>query len=146
MYRGRRVAVVIPAYNVAPQIAGVVKGITDFVDEIVVVDDASIDQTAQIVAGLSDARLTLLRHDRNQGVGAAMCTGFRLALERGAEIVVKMDGDGQMDPAALPTLLEPIVADGYAYAKGNRFLCEDALRETSTSSFVSQPLRATFTP
>lgn len=129
MYRGRRVAVVIPAYNVAPQIAGVVKGIPDFVDEIVVVDDASIDQSAQIVAGLSDARLTLLRHDRNQGVGAAMCTGFRLALERGAEIVVKMDGDGQMDPAALPALLEPIVADGYDYAKGNRFLCEDALRE-----------------
>ena len=128
MYKGRRVAVVIPAFNVAPHIAAVIGGVPDFVDDVVVVDDAARDDTARIVEGLRDARVTLVRHAVNQGVGAAMVTGFRLALERGADVVVKMDGDGQMDPAQLPALLEPIVFEGYAYAKGNRFLDEDSLR------------------
>jgi len=69
----------------------------------------------------------MVRHAENQGVGGAIVTGFRLALDRGADIVVKMDGDGQMDPSFLPSLLDPIAVEGYAYAKGNRFLCEDRL-------------------
>ena len=129
MYSGRRIAVVIPAFNVAPQIAGVIEGMPEFVDDIIVVDDAATDETAQIVRGLRDARLTLVQHAANQGVGGAMVTGFRWAMERGADIVVKMDGDGQMDPAFLPALLNPIVQEGYAYAKGNRFLGEDGLQD-----------------
>ena len=129
MYKGRRVAVVIPAYNVAPQIVGVVNGIPDFIDDIIVVEDAATDGTAELVRGLRERRLTLVQHALNQGVGAATVTGFRLALDRGADLVVKMDGDGQMDPEFLPSLLEPIVSEGYAYAKGNRFLCEDSLRD-----------------
>ena len=129
MYQGRRVAVVIPAFNVAQQIVSVIQEIPPYIDDIIVVDDASKDGTAQLVRGLSEPRLTLLQHTANQGVGGAMTTGFRAALERGAEIVVKMDGDGQMDPAILPALLDPIVKEGYAYAKGNRFLAEEGLRE-----------------
>ena len=129
MYKGRRVAVVIPAYNVAPQIARVIEGIPEFIDDILVVEDAATDQTARIVQALSEPRLTLVQHAVNQGVGGATVTGFRLALERGADIIVKMDGDGQMDPELLPSLLEPIVSEGFAYAKGNRFLREDALRD-----------------
>lgn len=122
MYRETRVHVVIPAYNVAPRIAAVLKSVPDFVDAITVVDDASRDATADAARGAGDPRVRVLRHDVNQGVGAAMVTGFADALAAGEGIVVKMDGDGQMDPAMLPRLLDPIVEGRCGYAKGNRFL------------------------
>lgn len=122
MYRETRVHVVIPAYNVAPRIAAVLKSVPDFVDAITVVDDASRDGTADAARGAGDPRVQVLRHDVNQGVGAAMVTGFADALAAGEGIVVKMDGDGQMDPAMLPRLLDPIVEGRCGYAKGNRFL------------------------
>jgi len=130
------VAVVVPAWNVAKQIAGVLAGMPELVDEIIVVEDAGSDDTARIVRASSDPRLTLVEHAVNQGVGGATLSGFRAALERGADVVVKMDGDGQMDPAFLPALLEPIVSEGFAYAKGNRFLREDALRDMPTIRLV----------
>lgn len=133
MSSGKRVAVVVPAYNVAPHIAGVIQGIPEFIDNIFVVEDAGTDETAQVVRGLSDPRLTMVQHAENQGVGAAMVTGFRLALDRGADVVVKMDGDGQMDPGFLPSLLNPVVLEGYAYAKGNRFLWEGVSSSTWSS-------------
>jgi glycosyltransferase involved in cell wall biosynthesis len=122
VYRETRVHVVIPAYNVAPRIAAVLKSVPDFVDAITVVDDASRDATADAARGAGDPRVRVLRHDVNQGVGAAMVTGFADALAAGEGIVVKMDGDGQMDPAMLPRLLDPIVEGRCGYAKGNRFL------------------------
>lgn len=128
MYRQRKVAVVIPAYNVARHVEGVIKDIPEFVDDIIVVDDASTDATADVLHTVQDSRLTVLHHSVNQGVGAAMATGFRVALERGAQVVVKLDGDGQMDPHYIPALLDPILLDGHAYAKGNRFLNEEELR------------------
>ena len=136
MYKGRRVAVVIPAYDVAAQIAGVIGGVPAFVDDLIVVDDAARDPTAAIVAGLRDPRVSLVRHERNRGVGAAVVTGFRAALERGADLVVQVDGDGQMDPEQLPALLEPIVSEGCAYAKGNRFLHVEALRAMPRARLV----------
>lgn len=79
------------------------KGIPDFVDEIIVVDDASTDETAEVLHDLEDSRLAVVGHPVNQDVGGAMVTGFCRALESGAQLVVKMDGDGQMD-SALPRL------------------------------------------
>jgi glycosyltransferase involved in cell wall biosynthesis len=116
------VHVVIPAYNVASRIAAVLKSVPDFVDAITVVDDASRDGTADAARDAGDPRVQVLRHDVNRGVGAAMVTGFADALAAGDGIVVKMDGDGQMDPAMLPRLLDPIVEGRCGYAKGNRFL------------------------
>jgi len=116
------VHVVIPAYNVAPRIVAVLKSVPDFVDAITVVDDASRDGTADAARAAGDPRVQVLRHDVNRGVGAAMVTGFADALASGDGIVVKMDGDGQMDPAMLPRLLDPIVEGRCGYAKGNRFL------------------------
>jgi glycosyltransferase involved in cell wall biosynthesis len=136
VYQGRRIFVVIPAYNVAPHVATVIKGIPEFVDGIVVVEDASTDDTADVLRGIQETRVILRVHERNQGVGGAMVTGFRTALEAGADIVVKMDGDGQMDPACLARLLDPIVGGGYTYAKGNRFLSEDALRHMPRTRFL----------
>lgn len=122
MYRETRVHIVIPAYNVADRIGAVVKAIPDYVDAITLVDDASRDGTVEAALAASDRRLRVVRHDANQGVGAAMVTGFRDALLDGDGIVVKMDGDGQMDPALLTRLLDPIVDGRCGYTKGNRFL------------------------
>ena len=117
------VAVVIPAYNVAREIAGVLHALPSFVRHVIVVDDGSQDGTSQAVARVAaqQPRITLLRHAENQGVGGAMATGFRCALRLGAQVVAKIDGDGQMSPDDLPALLAPLMRGEADYAKGNRF-------------------------
>ena len=122
-FRKYEIAAVVPAYRVEGEIAGVLHGLPSYIRHIVVVDDASPDSTSDIVAALAkrDRRIILLRHDHNQGVGGAMVTGFRKALELGAQIVVKVDGDGQMDVSHLPELLLPLIEGKVDYAKGNRF-------------------------
>jgi len=116
-------AVVIPAYNAAAHIEEVVRSVPAFVRQVIVVDDASRDQTATVVARVAeqDSRVMLVRHPQNQGVGGAMATGFRTALAADAQIVVKMDADGQMSPDYLPSLLEPLIRGEADFAKGNRF-------------------------
>lgn len=118
------IAVVIPAFRTERHIRDVVATIPDFVSLIVVVDDRSPDQTAAIVTAMQriDARIVLHRHEQNQGVGGAVISGYRIARERGADVVVKMDGDGQMDPEQLGRLVDPILRGQADYAKGNRFL------------------------
>jgi len=126
MLEGARIAVVVPAHNEELLIASVLDGIPSFVDVVVVVDDASDDRTASIVAGHRDRRVRLLRHAVNRGVGAAIASGYRAAHRQGADIVAVMAGDGQMDPLDLPNVLRPLL-DGVAdYAKGNRLRHPDA--------------------
>ena len=127
MYRGRSIGVVIPAYNVERSIRKVVEGVPSWVDRIIVVDDASRDGTLREARSIPATNLIVLHHDVNQGVGGAMVTGFRRALDEGVKIAVKMDGDGQMDPGYLPVLLDAVTIQGYDYAKGNRFLHTAAL-------------------
>jgi glycosyltransferase involved in cell wall biosynthesis len=120
MFRDLRIAVVIPAFNESAKIAATVRSVPGFVDDIFVIDDASSDDTSAR-AQATDRSVEVVRHDENRGVGAAIATGYRLALTAGADIAVVMAGDGQMDPEDLPSLLAPI-ADGTAdYVKGNRF-------------------------
>jgi glycosyltransferase involved in cell wall biosynthesis len=120
MFRDLRIAVVIPAFNESAKIAATVRSVPGFVDDIFVIDDASSDDTSARAAA-TDRAVEVVRHDENRGVGAAIATGYRLALGAGADIAVVMAGDGQMDPDDLPSLLAPI-ADGHAdYVKGNRF-------------------------
>jgi glycosyltransferase involved in cell wall biosynthesis len=121
MYKGSRIAVVVPAFNEAGKIAATLRSIPGFVDHVIMVDDASVDATFRI-AGKSQRRgLQLVRHDRNQGVGAAIGTGYLAALELGAEVVAVMAGDSQMDPADLANVIDPVVTKRADYAKGNRF-------------------------
>jgi dolichol-phosphate mannosyltransferase len=127
MYRDTRIHVVIPAYNVEPLIGAVLKGLPDFVDTVTVVDDGSRDGTQEAIGRVGDARVTVLRRPQNEGVGAAMVAGFRHALGLPDGIIVKMDGDGQMDPEDLPRLLDPIIEGRCEYAKGNRFLFDRQL-------------------
>ena len=125
---GMKVAVVIPAYRAADSIQKVIEGIPQWIDAIYVVDDASPDDTAGRARGASDPRVRLISHEVNRGVGGAMVTGYRAAANDGIEICVKMDADGQMDPAYLPQLVEPLVAGHADYTKGNRFHDAAALR------------------
>ncbi|HUK90244.1 MAG TPA: glycosyltransferase family 2 protein [Blastocatellia bacterium] len=129
MYKGHEITTVVPAHNEAAHVGSVIKGMPEFVDRIIVVDDCSQDRTAQIAAETGDSRVTVLRLPVNLGVGGAMAAGYKKALESGSGIVVKMDGDGQMPPEYLHDLLDAIVELGFDYAKGNRFLTGESLRE-----------------
>lgn len=117
----RSVAVVIPAYRVGAAVRDVIVRVPALVRHIIVVDDASPDNLREVLAGVSDPRLIVISHEVNQGVGGAMKTGFKKALELGADIIVKIDGDGQMDPALVPQFVEPIVSGEADFTKGNRF-------------------------
>lgn len=127
MYRDQRIIVAIPAFRAEATIAEVVQTLPAFVDTIIVVDDASPDRTFEVASALVEPRLIILRHAQNRGVGAAMCSAYERALELGCDIVVKMDSDGQMDPARLAELLDAMINGNYDYAKGNRFLHRGAL-------------------
>ena len=122
-FRKFTLAVIIPAYQVADKIESVLEDLPEYLSDIIVVDDASRDNTAELVRAFAehDRRIVLIRHDHNQGVGGAMVTGFRKALELGAQVVVKIDGDHQMDPAQIPTLVTPLIEGKADYVKGNRF-------------------------
>jgi dolichol-phosphate mannosyltransferase len=127
VFLGRRVFVVIPCYNVASHIGDVLASIPEYVDGIVAVDDKSPDDTHAVLTQSTDPRLDIVRHAQNRGVGGAMITGFTRAAELDAEIMVKVDGDGQMDLSYLPALLDPLITQGYLYAKGNRLVDRKAL-------------------
>lgn len=122
-FRKYRIAAVIPAYRVETDIQAVLRGLPAYIKHIIVVDDASPDSTADLVTASAkkDKRVALIRHHQNQGVGGAMITGFKKALELGAQVVVKLDGDGQMDPAYIPSLVSPLIQGKADYTKGNRF-------------------------
>lgn len=124
------ITAVIPAYKVEKQIEQTLASLPDFIREIIVVDDASPDSTSEIVARVQtrDARIRLVRHDVNQGVGGAMLTGFKEALKGSTQVVLKVDGDGQMSGYDPRALLEPLILGRADYAKGNRFRDFNALK------------------
>jgi glycosyltransferase involved in cell wall biosynthesis len=116
------ISVVIPCFRVSKQILAVLAAIPAECDAVYVVDDACPEGSGDTVeAECHDRRVRVLRHEQNQGVGGATLTGYRAALADGATIIVKLDGDGQMDPALIPRLLQPILAGEADYSKGNRF-------------------------
>jgi glycosyltransferase involved in cell wall biosynthesis len=124
-----QLAVVIPSYRVSRQIMGVLAAIPSEVTRIYVVDDGCPESTGSLVERQNaDSRVQVLRHEVNAGVGAAVVTGYRQAMAEGMEIVVKIDGDGQMDPRLIPLFIKPIVDGRADYTKGNRFYSLDLLR------------------
>jgi len=116
-----KIAVVIPAYQVENEIVDVINSIPDFIMSIIIIDDASPIPVGGITSHLTDTRIRLIRHEENQGVGGAMVTGYKKAIEMGADIIVKVDGDGQMDPKYIPLLVQPLIDGEADYCKGNRF-------------------------
>lgn len=131
MYRGKSIAVTVPAYNEETQIGRVLETMPGFVDHIIVVDDCSKDATVETVNLYKEnnSKIILLQHIDNQGVGGAIATGYKWARNHDIDIAVVMAGDGQMDPDDLPAILDPVVLDEVDYTKGNRLISGDAYRK-----------------
>jgi glycosyltransferase involved in cell wall biosynthesis len=126
MVEGKRVAVVVPAYEEELLVAETLRGIPAFVDRIYVVDDASRDATVERAREVGDPRVEVIVHERNGGVGAAIATGYRRALEQGIDVTCVMAADNQMDPAELIDLVLPVSRGEVDYAKANRLFSGEA--------------------
>jgi glycosyltransferase involved in cell wall biosynthesis len=136
MLLGARVLVVVPAYDEAPRIVRVLRSMPAFVDRVVVVDDASGDDTAARARAVDDPRIEVMVHPTNRGVGSAIASGYRHALTIAGEpndAFAVMAGDGQMDPDDLHTVVEPVARGEADYVKGNRFLAPDVARAMPAS-------------
>ena len=131
MYNNKLVAVVVPCYNEESQIEQVIATIPDYIDAIVVIDDVSRDNTVKVIkhAQQSNSKVVLIKHDKNQGVGGAIASGYKWARDNNMDIAVVMAGDGQMDPDELPKLIEPIVNGETDYTKTNRLFYGDAFNQ-----------------
>jgi len=147
MYKGKRVGVVIPAYNEGTQIGRVIGTMPDYIDEIVIIDDKSTDETAKIVTGYQKRypKITLILHQENRGVGGAMATGYKYARDQGFDVAVRMDGDGQMDPGDLPDLLDPVITGKTDYAKGNRLFTGEAYKKIPKVRYFGNAFLSLFT-
>jgi len=125
MYREHTIGVVVPAYNESELIGETLASIPEYVDAVYAIDDASTDDTADIIENFDDPRIVFIHHEKNSGVGAAIVSGYKRALEDGIDIAAVMAGDNQMDPEQLPHLLDPIIEDRADYTKGNRLLSSE---------------------
>ncbi len=126
MLDGKRVAVVVPAHDEEALIGGTLAGIPEFVDRIYVVDDDSHDATAARAKEAADPRVEVISHPQNEGVGAAIVTGYRRALAEGIDVACVMAADGQMDPADLERIAAPVARGEVDYAKANRLFTGQA--------------------
>jgi len=117
-----KIAVVIPSYKVTKHILSVIDSLDQSISLIYVVDDCCPDKSGEFVKEKrNDTRIKVLKHSKNQGVGGAVLTGYNAALSDGADIIIKIDGDGQMDANQIPKMIQPILDGEADYTKGNRF-------------------------
>ena len=126
MLEGKRVAVVVPAHDEEALIGGTLAGIPEFVDRVYVVDDSSQDATAERAQEVGDPRVEVISHAQNEGVGAAIVTGYRRALAEGIDVACVMAADGQMDPGDLERIAAPVARGEVDYAKANRLFTGQA--------------------
>lgn len=147
MYQNKLIALVIPSYNEEQNIASVISGIPAFVDHIVVVDDASKDNTTEVVRNLSNdnKRLVLLQNSKNLGCGGALATGYKWAIENNIDIAVRMDGDGQMDANDIDRLVEPIANGEVDYTKANRLFSGEAYEKIPRVRFYGNAILSLLT-
>jgi glycosyltransferase involved in cell wall biosynthesis len=147
MYQNKQIAVILPSYNEAQNIASVISAIPSFVDHIVVVDDASKDNTAEVVKNLSNEnkRLVLLQNSKNLGCGGALAMGYKWAIENSIDIAVRMDGDGQMDANDIERLIDPIVKGEVDYTKANRLFSGEAYEKIPRVRFYGNAILSLLT-
>jgi glycosyltransferase involved in cell wall biosynthesis len=142
---GKRVAVVVPAHDEEALIAGTLAAVPDFVDRIYVVDDASTDATAERAQTAGNPRVEVIRHGSNEGVGAAIVTGYRQALQEDIDVVCVMAGDGQMDPDDLETLAGAVARGEVDYAKANRLVTGQAWNLIPRSRYLGNAVLSLLT-
>ena len=145
MLEGKSIAVVVPAYREEELIGATLGGIPGFVDRIYVVDDASPDATGERARTFGDSRVSVLTHERNEGVGAAIVTGYDGALADGVDVVCVMAGDNQMDPGELETLVRPVARGEVDYAKANRLFTGEAWRVIPRHRYVGNAILSLLT-
>jgi len=128
MYEEKTVAVVVPAYDEEKLIKKTLDSIPDFVDRIIVVNDASVDNTAEVVKRIAEGngKVLLIEHEANEGVGAAIVSGYRKARDLEMDVTAVMAGDAQMDPNDLYRIVEPVAKGSADYSKGNRLFYGDS--------------------
>ena len=142
MYRKHTISAVVPAYNEELLIKKTLTSIPDYVDNIYVIDDGSVDNTCKEIEGCvySDPRIHLIKHEKNGGVGAAIVSGYKQSLEDDIDIAVVLDGDNQMDPDHMPRLIDPIIEGRADYIKGNRLLTREYREGMSGFRFIGNAL------
>jgi glycosyltransferase involved in cell wall biosynthesis len=145
MLEGKSVAVVVPAFNEEELIGATLGGIPGFVDQVYVVDDASTDATAERARSFGDSRVVVIVHGRNQGVGAAIVSGYDRALADGIDVICVMAGDNQMDPAELEQLARPVARGEVDYAKANRLFTGEAWRVIPRHRYVGNAILSLLT-
>ena len=147
MYLKKTIGVVVPAYNEETLIGETLRAIPTFVDTIIVVDDKSNDSTARVVRDIAetDKRLALIEHKVNQGVGGAIITGYKKAVELGIDITAVMAGDNQMDPRDLKNIVEPVAKGVVDYTKGNRLFQGDAWNMIPRYRYLGNSFLSLFT-
>jgi glycosyltransferase involved in cell wall biosynthesis len=140
MLEGKSLAVVVPAYDEEELVATTIRGIPEFVDKIIVVDDASRDGTVAAARGAGDSRVDVVMHERNSGVGAAIVTGYRRAVAEGIDVVCVMAADNQMDPDDLEQIALPVVRGEVEYAKANRLVSGKAWEVIPRSRYLGNAM------
>ena len=145
MVDGQRVAVVVPAFQEEELVAETLRGIPEVVDRIYVVDDASTDATAERARAHGDPRVEVIVHERNEGVGAAIVTGYRQAIAEEIGVTVVMAADNQMDPAELVGLVEPVARGEVDYAKANRLVSGEAWQVIPRSRYLGNAILSLLT-
>lgn len=131
MYKDKTISVVVPCYNEETQIGNVITTMPDIVDHIVIIDDKSPDRTVEVVKAMlhQHPKVVLLEHEKNQGVGGAIATGYKWSRDKEIDVAVVMAGDGQMNPDDLPAVLDPVVDGEIDYSKGNRLFTGEAYKK-----------------
>ena len=147
MYKTKIVAIVVPCYNEQSQIEAVVKGLPEYIDKIVIIDDKSNDETVQIIKKLKNVndKIISIFHNKNQGVGAAIASGYKWSRDNDIDISVVMAGDNQMDPKDLPAILNPLVQDNVDYSKGNRLFSGEAYKKIPKMRYLGNSVLSLFT-
>ncbi len=142
MYRDKKIAVVVPAYNEEMLIKNTIIFVPEYVDKIYVVNDCSSDKTSGIIEALAadDARIICINHEKNKGVGAAIISGYKKAVEDHMDVIAVMAGDNQMDPDFLTSFLNPIIDGKADYTKGNRLLSPEFRKGMSRWRFVGNSI------
>ncbi|MBF0412325.1 MAG: glycosyltransferase family 2 protein [Desulfamplus sp.] len=147
MYKEKSVCIVVPCHNEETQIANVIKTMPEYVDKIVVVDDKSVDNTVKVIKECqnTNSKVELIALQTNQGCGGSLATGYKWARDNGFDLAVRMDGDGQMNPDDLPSLLDPVVEDKADYSKGNRLFTGEAFKKIPKIRYFGNGILSLFT-